>query len=529
LDRSPRRGDRWQAWRPSVAICQHDDFVVDRFELLFDKKHQRLTDQVSADIGTTSPETELRQHAIEFEDPWDFEEVFACLHDFANTYEFDVEREDYLIHITTGTHVAQICLFLLTESRHLPGRLLQSSPPRRASGAASGTIKMIDLDLSKYDALATRFQQQAQESVQFLKGGISTRSESFNELIEQIERVCLLTKAPILLTGPTGAGKSLLAKRIFQLKQNRNLVLGSFVEVNCATLRGEQAMSTLFGHRRGAFTGATEDRPGLLKTADGGVLFLDEIGELGLDEQAMLLKAIEEKVFWPVGSDQAAQSDFQVIAGTNRDLAEQVVAGKFREDLLARINLWHFELPGLAQRREDIDPNIDFELDRFERTNNRKVTINKEARQQYLEFANSEAAAWVGNFRDLSSSISRMATLADSGRITTEDVRQELKRLRDTSSNWKLGNTSGLQGDTASAMQVLRRYLSESACSKLDRFDLVQLADVVSVCQRSSSLSDAGRKLFAHSRLSKQKANDADRLRKYLARFDLNWADLRPQ
>lgn len=526
LDRSPRRGDRWQAWRPSVAICQHDDFVVDRFELLFDEKHRRLLDEVSSDIAATSPETELRPHSVHFKDPWDFEEVFASLHDFANDYEFDFEHEDYLIHITTGTHVAQICLFLLTESRHLPGRLLQSSPPRRASGGAEGTIKLIDLDLSKYDALATRFQQQVQESVQFLKGGISTRSESFNRLIEEIEKVCLLTRAPILLTGPTGAGKSLLAKRIFQLKQHRNLVVGSFVEVNCATLRGEQAMSTLFGHKRGAFTGATEDRPGLLKTADGGILFLDEIGELGLDEQAMLLKAIEEKVFWPVGSDIPTQSDFQVIAGTNRNLDHWVQLGKFREDLLARINLWQFQLPGLADRREDIEPNIDFELERFERVNNRKVTINKEARQKYLTFAMSEQAAWAGNFRDLSSSISRMATLAESGRITAADVRQELTRLRTAGSGL---NPSGLGevGDTAAAEAVVKEHLSESAVARLDRFDLVQLADVIAVCRKSASLSEAGRQLFAQSRQSKQKPNDADRLRKYLARFDLTWAELK--
>src|SRR6185369_871819 len=109
---------------------------------------------------------------------------------------------------------------------------------------------------------------------------------------------------------PTGAGKSRLARRIFELKKSRNLVKGEFVEVNSATLRGDAAMSALFGHVKGAFTGAVSDRPGLLRKADQGVLFLDEIGELGLDEQAMLLRAIEEKVFYPLGSDREASSDF---------------------------------------------------------------------------------------------------------------------------------------------------------------------------------------------------------------------------
>jgi transcriptional regulatory protein RtcR len=165
--------------------------------------------------------------------------------------------------------------------------------------------------------------------------------------------------------GPTGAGKSLLARRIYELKKARRTIEGAFVDVNCATIRGDAAMSALFGHVKGAFTGAQKDRAGLLRAADKGVLFLDEVGELGLDEQAMLLRALEEKTFLPLGSDEEAHSNFQLIAGTNRDLFAAVGQGKFREDLLARINLWTFSLPGLKDRAQDIEPNLDFELDRF--------------------------------------------------------------------------------------------------------------------------------------------------------------------
>src|SRR5204863_171103 len=125
--------------------------------------------------------------------------------------------------------------------------------------------------------------------------GIETKSPDFNALIARIEHVAIGSRAPIFLTGPTGAGKTKLAKRIFELKKARRQVRAEFAEANCATLRGDAAMSTLFGHTKGAFTGAVGDRPGLLKKAHEGVLFLDEIGELGLDEQAMLLRAIEEK------------------------------------------------------------------------------------------------------------------------------------------------------------------------------------------------------------------------------------------
>src|SRR5262245_63661732 len=128
-------------------------------------------------------------------------------------------------------------------------------------------------------------------------------------------------------------------------------------------------MSTLFGHVKGAFTGALKDRPGLLRAASGGVLFLDEIGEMGVDEQTMLLRALEEKTFFPLGGDREVKSDFQLIAGTNRDLAVMVSEGRFREDLLARINLWTFRMPGLRERAEDIEPNLEYELSEYARRN----------------------------------------------------------------------------------------------------------------------------------------------------------------
>ncbi len=200
------------------------------------------------------------------------------------------------------------------------------------------------------------------------------------------------------------------------LKKLRRQVEGPFVEVNCATLRGDSAMSALFGHRKGAFTGAMQDRPGLLRAANGGVLFLDEIGELGADEQAMILRAIEDKRFLPVGADQEVMSEFQLIAGTNRDLGVAIEQGRFRDDLYARLNLWSFALPGLKERREDIEPNLDFELKRFAAREGMHVTFNREARERYLAFATAPEAEWRSNFRDLGASLTRMATLAPSGR-----------------------------------------------------------------------------------------------------------------
>lgn len=508
--------DRWEKWRPTVALCQHEDLLVDRLELLHPPdQHVSVARGVIDDIARISPETEVHGRSMELSNPWDLEEVYGALHDFARAYPFQLEREDYLVHITTGTHIAQICMFLLVESRHIPGRLVQTSPARRGAGGP-GSYAIIDLDLSRYDRLASRFGREQREGLSLLKSGIDTRNKAFNGLIERVERVAIGTRDPLLLTGPTGAGKSRLARRIFDLKKARRKLDGEFVEVNCATLRGDGAMAALFGHAKGAFTGAVGERAGLLRKADGGVLFLDEIGELGTDEQAMLLRAIEEKVFYPMGSDKEVRSDFQLIAGTNRDLAASVAAGEFREDLLARIHLWTFKLPELRERTEDIEPNLEYELEQSAQAVGVKVTFSKEARTEFLDFATSREAHWPGNFRDLAAAVRRMATLAEGGRITQAVVKEEIWRLREA---WAR-NGEAQSGD------VVAQVLGERRASSLDRFDRAQLAEVLSTCKSARSLSDAGRKLFAVSRAQKSSVNDADRLRKYLARFDLDWKDL---
>ena len=513
LDFGGKGAARWEKWRPTVALCQQESLVVDRLELLHDARSRGLAERVRLDIETVSPETEIRRIEQELRDPWDFEEVYTTLHDFARSYPFDTENEDYLIHITTGTHVAQICWFLLAEARYLPARLIQTAPPRKKDVADSiGGYEIIDLDLSRYDKIAQRFAREHNDSVSFLKSGIATRNAGFNRMIERIEQVAVRSRAPMLLVGPTGAGKSFLARRVYELKRQRQRLAGRFIEVNCATLRGDSAMSSLFGHVKGAFTGAQSERPGLLRAADGGLLFLDEIGELGLDEQAMLLKAVEEKRFFPFGADREAESDFQLIAGTHRDLRQWVAEGRFREDLYARINLWTFDLPGLAARPEDIEPNLDFELERIAREQGQQVRFNVEAKRRYLAFAASADARWAGNFRELSASVTRMATLAEAGRIAEDNVVEEITRLRST---WSDG----------AAADVCAEVLGEQA-DALDLFDRCQLNAVIEVCRAAGTLSDAGRKLFSVSRQERKQANDADRLRKYLARFNLRFDEV---
>jgi len=515
LDQRGREKKRWDKWRPTVSLCQQEDLLIDRMELLFQPSYQRLADQVTEDIKRVSPETQVNQHFVNFKNPWDFEEVYGALHDFSRQYSFNQEKEKYLVHITTGTHVAQICLYLLTEAHYLPGQLIQTSPSKRDE---TGNYQIIDLDLSKYDQIASRFSREHTEGTVHLKGGIATKNKAFNALIAQLEKISTRSQDPILLTGPTGAGKSQLAKRIYQLKQHRGQTNGKLVEVNCATLRGDNAMSALFGHKKGAFTGAATHRAGLLLEAHNGILFLDEIGELGLDEQAMLLRAIEDKTFMPFGADTTVSSNFQLIAGSNRDLFDDCRKGKFREDLLARINLWIYRLPSLKERPEDLEVNLDYELECFAHKSGSLVSFNKTARSRYLKFAHSSDATWRANFRDLNASVTRMGTLADGGRITESVVKIEIQRLKH---DWSAGS------DQSNPKKTTEKFLDKEIHSSLDLFEHIQLAGIAKVCQNANSMAEAGRILFDLSRQQKKSINDSHRLKQFIEKYGLTFDQLK--
>lgn len=507
---------RWERWRPTVDLCRQDDFIIHRFELLADPKYMAIAEQVKTDIALISPDTTVIINEMEIQNPWDLEEVYEALFDFTDLYRFDTHDEDYLLHITTGTHVAQICLFLLNEARYLPGKILQLSPPRKKDKTGPGKVSVIDLDLSKYDRLADRFESERQTDTAFLKSGIPTRNAAFNAMIDEIEQVAIRTTNPVLISGPTGAGKSHLAKRVYELKKRRHQIEGEFISVNCATLRGDTAMSTLFGHKRGAYAGAIKDRAGLLRKAHKGLIFLDEIEALGLDEQAMILSALEDQKFYPVGGDQEITSHFQLIVGTTTDLVERVANGDFRADLFARINMWSYTLPGLKARPEDIEPNLNFEMTKFSTRNNRKMTFNKEAREAYLKYALSSDAKWTANFRDLAASVTRICTFADGSRIQLSSIEREIERLQ---TNWRLSPS-----DPAEA--ILLSVMPQASLSSIDPFDRPGLANAIAVCRNSDNLSEAGRVLFSVSREKRKSTNDADRLKKYLAKFGLHWNDV---
>jgi DNA-binding NtrC family response regulator len=225
------------------------------------------------------------------------------------------------------------------------------------------------------------------------------------------------SNSTVLIRGESGTGKELIARAIHQ----NSLRAGeTFQDVNCAAINENLLESELFGHERGSFTGAVGEKKGLFEVADGGTLFLDEIGELDIALQAKILRALQEKEIRRVGGVKEIHTDVRVVAATNRDLLKMSQDGRFREDLYYRLNVLSIELPALRERRSDVPVLIDYFLGKHTRGNNRKITINTEARRILENYA------YPGNVRQLESAIERAILLCENNTITAEDLPPEM-------------------------------------------------------------------------------------------------------
>ena len=490
-------------WRPTVSLA-HVSGVV-KIRLLHDDQ-AALAEDVRTDLLTINPGLTVTVTELAFDDPWDPAKTYATMRDFFDgVFESPDPAHLYLIHDNTGTSCQCVCAYRLVDRGVFDGCLIHSIP---GPPGTPGSHRIIDLSLPEYQAVSDSAQAQAHSHQDELKRGIATRSASFNSMIAEIEIVARQSRDPILLMGPTGAGKSHLATQITQLKKTLGQLDGEYVEVNCATLVGDGAMSALFGHTKGAYTGAGAAREGLLASANGGMLFLDEIGELGLEEQAMLLSAIETGWYRPMGSDKPMQSSFQLIAGTNRDLLAASDAGQFRADLLARIDLWTFELPSLRERKEDIEPNLEYELAVCKHSDGTVgVVMNADAKQRYLRFAKSEDGVWKHNFRDLNGSVRRMATLSGNGVIDRDNVEREIVRLK---RSW--GHSGGTEAPGCVPADVWAR---------IDDLQRPAILRAIEVIAQSEYYSEASAKLMDKSRLQIANPNDSSRLRTWLAKFGI--------
>jgi transcriptional regulator with GAF, ATPase, and Fis domain len=221
------------------------------------------------------------------------------------------------------------------------------------------------------------------------------------------------TDSTVLITGETGTGKELIARAIHKRSQRSGR---AFVSVNCAAIPRDLIASELFGHEKGAFTGATQRRVGRFESADGGTIFLDEVGELPMETQISLLRVLQEREFQRVGSNQSLKIDVRVVAATNRNLEAAIAGGVFREDLFYRLNVFPIEVPPLRQRREDIPVLVEYFVDRYASKAGKKITgIDKRS----LELLQSYS--WPGNIRELQNVIERSVIVCDRHNLAVDE------------------------------------------------------------------------------------------------------------
>src|ERR1700684_3378080 len=237
-------------------------------------------------------------------------------------------------------------------------------------------------------------------------------SKPLKAVLARIARVAP-TDSTVLITGETGTGKELIARAVHKRSRRTG---HAFVSVNCAALAPSLISSELFGHEKGAFTGAMQRRLGRFELADGGTIFLDEMGELPLDTQIALLRVLQEREFERVGGSQSIRVDTRVIAATNRDLQAAVDAGTFRSDLLYRINVFPIHVPPLRERKEDIALLVEYFVDRFSTSMGKRITkINKKS------LAQLEAYPWPGNIRELQNVVERSVIVCDGDEFSVDE------------------------------------------------------------------------------------------------------------
>jgi sigma-54 specific flagellar transcriptional regulator A len=245
--------------------------------------------------------------------------------------------------------------------------------------------------------------------------GQSDKMQAVFQLVEKVADC----DSTILITGETGTGKGLIAKAIHQRSKRQNK---PFIAINCGAIPENLLESELFGHVRGAFTGATASKSGKFELADGGTIFLDEIGDMSPDLQVKVLKVLEEGEFEQVGGSKTIKVDVRIIAATHRDLAEEVQKNSFRDDLFYRLYVIPLNLPSLRDRKSDIPHLVSYFLEKSNHNNCRDVKgLSDEALELLVDYS------WPGNVRELKNVVERMVVLKGDGQITACDLPGELK------------------------------------------------------------------------------------------------------
>jgi DNA-binding NtrC family response regulator len=400
--------------------------------------------------------------------PTNFGEIYEAAVKACEAAQEDAKKGTELtFHLSPGTPAMQAVWILLGKTR-FPGEFIQSSPE---SGVEIATIPfdisvdfLPDLLRAADEKLIASAAANAPDLVSF--GDIVCRSSKMKALISRARKVAL-RDVPVLIEGESGTGKELLARAIHAASGRKSK---PFVAVNCGAIPRELVESQLFGHEKGAFTGAERAHEGFFEQANSGTLFLDEIGELPLEAQVKLLRVLQESEVVRVGSTKRVGLDLRVFAATNRNLVAEVREGRFREDLFFRLAVGVLQLPPLRERAGDLSLLVDKILDQIPG----KKKLSAGARNVLL------GHAWPGNVRELQNTLQRMVVWSDGETISSDEARSSLISIRGPRAaevlSRPLGNGLDLKQLIADvAVHYLRRAMDESQGNKSKAAELVGL------------------------------------------------------
>ena len=340
------------------------------------------------------------------------------------------------------------------------------------SGAADYITKPIDLEdllihLRRISERRTLIRENEVLRSQLKEKGITTdriifRSRAMEDLVNMAGRVAV-SRSTVLIQGESGTGKELLARLVHNLSPRSDRPI---IVVNCGAIHENLLESELFGHEKGAFTGAVRRRIGYFEEADGGSLFLDEIGELTLPLQVKLLRFLQEREFQRLGGNEVIRTDVRIISATNRDLEARVREGAFREDLFYRLNVVTMSIPPLRERKDDIPPLVDYFLAKFSSESGGQKSISREARDLLMKYD------YPGNVRELENILERATVISRDGIISVEDL-----PFRDTPADERRFEGKMKDSIEALELQMIRKAMQDSGSNQSKAADILGISE----------------------------------------------------
>jgi transcriptional regulator with GAF, ATPase, and Fis domain len=407
--------DQEEQLGPILSLLAARSF--DRVFLFDTPSTRKITQETRAAISKLHPHTEVQVLEVDLYDPTNYEDIFKGLRPHLRHIVESYKSACFFIAVASGTPQMHACWVLMTASGDIPARILHVRPPRFVTKEHP---LVSEIDLSSREFPTVRFQagtisvdeSEVDVDTARLQLGIAGDHPAMRRALE-MGAMLAPSHSPILIFGETGTGKELFARFIHKLSGRTK---ETFVAVNCAAIPEDLVESLLFGHKKGAFSGAITDQAGKFDVADKGTLFLDELGELPLPAQAKLLRILQDGLVEPIGQARPHRVDVRIVGATNRDLRKLLRQGKFREDLFYRLNVGEIRLPPLRERRSDIPMLALHILDKLNASLRQPKRLSSEA------LSRLQSHSWPGNVRDLENVIERSVRLCRSDVLSADDL-----------------------------------------------------------------------------------------------------------